>query len=102
MIKVLLADDHELVRTGIEVLLNACEDITVVGIAKSGEETIEKVSALLVDVVLVDIDMLGSGAIEVCSQILQHSTQAKIIVVSANNDSLIPPVSYTHLRAHET
>ncbi len=91
MIKVLLADDHELVRTGIEALLVACEDIVVVGVAKSGEEAIAKVSTLLVDVVLMDLDMSGIGAIGACNQILQKNAQAKIIVVAANNDSLIPP-----------
>ena len=91
MIKILLADDHQLVRTGIEALLNACDDIAVVGVAKSGEEAVEKVSALLVDVVLMDIDMPGIGGIEACRQILKSNAAAKIIVVSVNNNNYIPP-----------
>jgi len=91
MIKILLADDHELVRTGIEALLNACDDISVVGVAKSGEEAVAKVLDLLVDVVLMDIDMPGIGGLEACRQILQNNTEAKIIVVSVDNHSHIPP-----------
>ena len=91
MIKILLADDHELVRTGIEALLNACDDICVVGVAKSGEEAVEKVSVLSVDVVLLDIDMPGVSGVETCRQILQNNAEAKIIVVSVNNNSHIPP-----------
>ena len=91
MIKILLADDHELVRTGIEAILNACDDICVVGVAKSGEEAVEKVSVLSVDVVLMDIDMPGIGGVEACRQILQNNAEAKIIVISVNNNSHIPP-----------
>jgi len=91
MIKILLADDHELVRTGIEAILNACDDICVVGVAKSGEEAVEKVSLLSIDVVLMDIDMPGISGVEACRQILQNNAQAKIIVVSVDNNSHIPP-----------
>jgi len=91
MIKILLADDHELVRTGIEALLNTCDDIFVVGVAKSGEEAVEKVSLLSIDVVLMDIDMPGISGVEACRQILQNNAQAKIIVVSVDNNSHIPP-----------
>ena len=91
MIKILLADDHELVRTGIQALLNACDDMSVVGVASSGEEVVEKVSNLLIDVVLMGIDMPGMGGAEACRQILQANAEAKIIVVSVSNDSHIPP-----------
>jgi len=91
MIKVLLADDHELVRTGIESLLNACDDITVVAVAKSGEEAVEKVSTFLVDVVLMDINMPGMGGVEACRQILHNNAGSKIIIISTDNHSHIPP-----------
>ena len=61
MISVLLVDDHELVRTGIEALLNSAEDITVVGVAKSGEEAVYAVANLSADVVLMDVNMPGIG-----------------------------------------
>ena len=91
MISVLLVDHHELVRTGIEALLNAAEDITVAGVAKSGEEAVETIATLSVDVVLMDIDMPGIGSMDACRRILQDNADVKLIVVSANNDSPIPP-----------
>ena len=90
MISVLLVDDHELVRTGLETLLNAAEDITVVGVAKSGEEAIVVMTTLLPDVVLMDISMPGIGGIEACRRILQDNAEVKIIALSIYN-SLISP-----------
>ena len=90
MISVLLVDDHELVRTGIEALLNASGDITVVGMAKSGEEAVDAMATLPADVVLMDVNMPGIGGIEACRRILQDSIEVKIIAVSVNNDGPIP------------
>ncbi len=91
MINVLLVDDQELVRTGIKALLNAAEDITVAGIAKSGEEAVDAMATLPVDVVLMDVNISGIGGIEACRRILQDNSGVKIIVVSVSNDSPIPP-----------
>ena len=90
MISVLLVDDHELVRTGIEALLNAAEDITVVGVAKSGEEAVDAVIDLSADVVLMDVNMPGIGGVEACRRILQRDPEVKIIAVSVHNDGPIP------------
>lgn len=90
MIRVLLVDDHELVRTGIEALLNTAEDIVVVGVAKSGEDAIEAITWLSIDVVLMDINMPGIGGIEACRRILQQNPMLKIIALSIHNDGPIP------------
>lgn len=90
MISVLLVDDHELVRTGIEALLNAAEDITVVGTAKSGEEAVDAVVSLSADVVLMDVNMPGIGGVEACRRILQQYPEVKIVAVSVHNDGPIP------------
>jgi two-component system invasion response regulator UvrY len=90
MIKVLLVDDHELVRTGIESLLNASGNISVIGIAKCGEEAVEVIDKVSPDVVLMDINMPGIGGIEACRRLLQHHPNLKIIALSVLNDGPIP------------
>jgi two-component system, NarL family, invasion response regulator UvrY len=90
MTRILLVDDHELVRTGLEALLNAADGITVVGVAQSGEEAVNKVGNLVVDVVLMDINMPGIGGVEACRRILRHDSKVKIIAISVHNNGPIP------------
>ncbi len=90
MIRVLLVDDHELVRTGIEALLNDVEDITVIGVAKSGEEAVDAFVGLSPSVVMMDVNMPGIGGVEACRRILQKDAGVKIIAVSVHNDGPIP------------
>jgi two-component system, NarL family, invasion response regulator UvrY len=90
MIRILLVDDHELVRTGFEAMLNAAEDMTVVGIAQSGEEAINAAVRLAADVVLMDIVMPGIGGVEACRRILKQDQKVKIIAISAYKDGPIP------------
>ncbi len=91
MINVLLVDDHELARTGIEALLNDAEDITVAGVAKSGEEAIDAIATRPVDVVLMGVNMPGIDGIEACRKILQDNPDVKIITLFVNTDGPIPP-----------
>lgn len=90
MIRILLVDDHELVRTGFEALLNAVEDMTVVGVAQSGEEAVSAAVKLSADVVLMDVNMPGIGGVEACRRILRQDSAVKIIAISAQNDGPIP------------
>jgi two-component system, NarL family, invasion response regulator UvrY len=90
MIRILLVDDHELVRTGLEALLNAAEDMSVVGVAPSGEGAVNEVVKLSPDVVLMDVNMPGIGGVEACRRILRHDPEVKIIAISVHNDGPIP------------
>jgi len=90
MIKVLLVDDHELVITGIESLLNSQEDISVVGVSSCGEEALDMIEKLSPDVVLMDINMPGIGGVEACRRALKRNSEIKIIALSVHNDGPIP------------
>jgi YesN/AraC family two-component response regulator len=59
LIRVLLVDDHRLVRAGLQSLLEACEDIEVVGSAADGREALDLVGRVEPDVVLMDLSMPG-------------------------------------------
>ncbi|WKJ89476.1 response regulator [Methylomonas montana] len=90
MIKVLLVDDHELVRSGIEALLAAENDIDVVGVCDCGEQALQIVEKNPPDVILMDINMPGIGGFEACRRVLQTSPSVKIIALSVHNDGPIP------------
>lgn len=90
MINVLLVDDHELVRTGIESLLNDVDGISVVGVASCGEQALLFTEQLSPDVILMDVNMPGMGGVEACRRILQAYPNIKIIALSGYNDGFIP------------
>ena len=81
-IKVLIADDHAIVREGIHMILALHDDIEVVGEAADGIEAINKVNRLLPDVVLMDIAMPRLGGLEAMLEILKISPQSKILVLT--------------------
>jgi len=90
MIKVLIADDHELVRSGIEYILASDRDIKVVGTAASGEEALEQAYALHPDIILMDINMPGMGGLEACHKIKHHHPEIRVIALSVLNDGPLP------------
>lgn len=90
MIKVLLVDDHEIVRSGVQALLNRAKDIKVVAVAKTGEDSVEAVAQHHPDVVVMDINMPGIGGVEACRRILSGNPEVKIIALSVCNDGPIP------------
>ncbi|GHE22101.1 response regulator [Halomonas urumqiensis] len=83
MIRVLIADDHHLVRTSIAHLLNAEADISVVGEVSCGEDAIAETRRLQPDVVLMDIRMPGIGGLEATRKIHRIALDTRILVLSA-------------------
>lgn len=86
LIRVLIADDHTLFRSGLRALLSLFSDIEVVGEAATGEETISKAEALQPDVILMDIQMPGVNGIEATRRIMHASPNVGIIVVTMFED----------------
>ncbi|HEY1889439.1 MAG TPA: response regulator transcription factor [Steroidobacteraceae bacterium] len=88
MIRVLLVDDHAVVRTGFRLLLQARSDIVVVGEAESGETACQRYLELSPDVVVMDIAMPGMGGIEALRRIRAHDPQARVLALSAHDDPM--------------
>jgi DNA-binding NarL/FixJ family response regulator len=85
-IRVLLVDDHTLVREGIHTLLQRYDDLEVVGEAGDGREAIEKTNELEPDVIVMDLSMPSMGGIEATRQILKQKNAARILVLSRHED----------------
>ena len=85
-IKVLVADDHAVVREGIRALLSLQKDMQVVGEAVDGKEAAEKTLKLLPDVVLMDIVMPGMNGLEATKAISRECEQVKVLMLSQYDD----------------
>jgi two-component system invasion response regulator UvrY len=86
VIRVLLVDDHAVVRMGFRLLLQSNPGITVVGEADSGEAACQLFLELAPDVVIMDIAMPGMGGVEALRRIRARQPQAKILTLSAHDD----------------
>ncbi|HEV7348029.1 response regulator transcription factor [Telluribacter sp.] len=85
-IKVLIADDHSVVRKGILNLLEDEPDITIVGEASDGDEAIDLIPATLPDVLLLDITMPRMSGIEVTKEVSRLYPEVRILVFSMHNN----------------
>lgn len=85
-IKVLLVDDHTVVRQGLRVLLEAEQDITIVGEAETGRQAVQLARKLAPDVIVMDIAMPNLNGLEATRQILKEAPASKILVLSSYAD----------------
>ncbi|KRG15693.1 LuxR family transcriptional regulator [Virgibacillus soli] len=83
MIKVLLVDDHEMVRIGVSAYLSIQPDIEVIGEAENGEQGVELALSLRPDIILMDLVMELMNGIEATSAIISQWPEAKILVVTS-------------------
>lgn len=91
-IRVLLADDHVVLRTGVAGLLNAEPDIHVVGQVSTGEAAVEQAEFLKPDVVVMDLDMPGGGGLEATRRIAALGQETRVLVLTMHSEaeSLLP------------
>jgi two-component system response regulator NreC len=86
VIKVVLVDDHAVVRSGLRLLLEAHDDIEVVGEAGNAKDAIFRARALKPDVMLLDVVMPGDSGIDVLPDLLKESPDTKVLVLSMQDD----------------
>ena len=95
MIKVLLVDDHEMVRLGVSAYLSVQEDIEVIAQAENGKIGVEKALELKPDIILMDLVMPVMDGIEATKEILSEWKEAKIIIVTSfiDDEKVYPAIS---------
>ncbi len=90
VIKILVVDDHDLVRTGIVRILNDVKDFEVVGEAETGEKAIEFCRRNSPDIVLMDISMPGIGGLEATKKVIRICDSARVICLSMHKTNPFP------------
>ncbi len=86
MIKVVLVDDHAVVRSGLRLLLDAEDDMEVVGEAGNAKDAVFRARALKPDVILLDVVMPGESGIEALPKLLKESPATNVLVLSMQDD----------------
>ena len=85
-IRVLVADDHAVLRAGLKLLINAQSDMEVVGEAAGGPETVHRAQATVPHVVLLDPSMPGAGSTQTIEQLARAAPAARVLVLTMHDD----------------
>ncbi len=102
-IRVLIADDHELVREGIRALLTLVADVEVVGEAADGKEALQKTKELMPDVVLMDLAMPVMGGLDATRRICREFPETKVLALTQYDDAeYVMPVIEAGARGYVT
>ena len=86
MIRIVVADDHTIVREGLKQVLTAASDLSVVGEAQNGHEVLQRVRELEFDVLLLDLSMPGKSGIELIKQVRAEKPKLRIMVLSMHQE----------------
>lgn len=84
--RILLADDHTILRTGLRLMLSSQQDIEVVGESSNGAETLQKCEDLQPDLILLDLSMPGLGGLELLPILRRLSPPSKVLVLTMHDD----------------
>lgn len=88
MIRILLADDHAMVRQGFRMILSAQPDMEIIGEAGNGKEAVEMTAKLLPDVIVMDVAMPELNGIEATRKIIAALPRSRILALSMHKDSV--------------
>lgn len=85
-LKILLADDHRVLRTGLKLLLSSQKDFQVVAEASDGQEVFDELANIRVDIVLLDLSMPGMGGMECLQRIREGKVPVKVLVLTMHSE----------------
>ena len=85
-IRVLIADDHSIVREGLESMLKDSEEFEVVGSARDGVEAVKAASELSPDVIVMDVMMPGKDGVEACREIMEAAPGVRVVMLTASTE----------------
>ena len=86
-IRVLLADDHSIVREGLQSMLERSEEFEVVGQARDGVEAVEAASELSPDVIVMDVMMPNKDGVEACREIMESLPDTRVVMLTASTEA---------------
>jgi len=86
--KIIIADDHAVVRTGLQLILDETDDMSIVDEARNGQELLDKLSVKIFDMVILDISMPGKDALDILKEIKMQSPLLPVVIFSMNSDEL--------------
>ena len=86
-IRVLLADDHSIVREGLQSMLERSEEFEVVGQARDGVEAVQAASELSPDVIVMDVMMPNKDGVEACREIMESLPDTRVIMLTASTEA---------------
>jgi len=87
MIKIVIADDHEMVIDGLMAVLENVEDYQVIGKANSGHEVLQLLQKQVPDIILMDIDMPNMNGMECTAYVKKHYSDVKVLILSMHGDA---------------
>ena len=89
MIRLLIIDDHEMVREGLKAMLTAEADFEIVGDAANAEQALEMIERLRPDVILLDVRLPGESGIDVCRTVTERYPETAVIILTTFTDETL-------------
>lgn len=90
MIKLIIVDDHKIVRTGLKMIIDKMSGIEIIGEAENGKQAIDAVRQFKPDVILMDVNMPEISGVEATRRISQHMPETKIIILTVHAENPFP------------